>query len=323
MEKRCRQYIRARERLNESGNQASAMSKAACCIRGKDLMNSDPTVQRRLGHRVGRAFTRFTITLVVLALVGTVGFLLSQLNARTFTLEMNGGTLTVLKGRLLPVGSQAYRPSETSLADAYAPLPLDGESLDPSLLQQRFTERDELDRALFDTIQKLAQPRVISDDPAALERGLYYLRRAEKLSGITAEQKMALKRMESDVAYYQARLKLEDARKLVGEALLQLRAASETPNRHTRSANQMITVVEGPARGLEEALRNAVHSLSAPGQDGKGAPASVPATPAAAPGDKPVAAPTDKPAMAPTDKPMAAPGSENPRSSPGSNEAKP
>ena len=58
-----------------------------------------------LGRRAGRAFTRLVVTLVVLGLIGVVGLLLSQLNARTFTLQPQDGKLLVMKGRMLPVGS--------------------------------------------------------------------------------------------------------------------------------------------------------------------------------------------------------------------------
>jgi hypothetical protein len=52
-----------------------------------------------------RAFTRLVVTLLVFALLGAVGFLLAQLNARTFTLQQQDGKLLVMKGRMLPVGS--------------------------------------------------------------------------------------------------------------------------------------------------------------------------------------------------------------------------
>ena len=79
-----------------------------------------------LGRRAGRAFTRLVVTLVVLGLIGAVGFLLSQLNARTFTLQPQDGKLLVMKGRMLPVGSEPYRPSDPVLAAAYAPIDLLG-----------------------------------------------------------------------------------------------------------------------------------------------------------------------------------------------------
>ncbi|HET9158923.1 MAG TPA: hypothetical protein VFN91_19775 [Myxococcaceae bacterium] len=79
-----------------------------------------------LGRRAGRAFTRLVVTLVVLGLLGAVGFLLSQLNARTFTLQVQDGKLLVMKGRMLPVGAEPYRPSDPALAAAYGPFDLLG-----------------------------------------------------------------------------------------------------------------------------------------------------------------------------------------------------
>jgi hypothetical protein len=243
-----------------------------------------------------RAMIRLLVVVVVLGLVGAVGFLLSQLNARTFTIEDQNGSLVVMKGRELPIGSDPYKPPDAALADAYAPLPLDGMPLDPALLQQRFTDRDELDRALFEVLQKLALPRVATDDPAALERGFYYMQRADKLGGITPEQRTQLLKLKADVSFYQGRVKLDEARKRITDALAELRLAADSQNRHSRSANQMLLAVEKPAKALEDALREAVNSLSNPPPTPTPvADAPKPATPA------PTAAPP-----APTPAPAAA-----------------
>ena len=53
-----------------------------------------------------------------LRLLGAVGFLLSRLNARTFTLQQQDGKLLVMKGRMLPLGAEPYRPSDPALAAA-------------------------------------------------------------------------------------------------------------------------------------------------------------------------------------------------------------
>src|SRR5678815_6176419 len=91
------------------------------------------------GRRAGRAFTR-----LVFALLGAVGFLLAQLNARTFTLQQQDGKLLVMKGRMLPVGSDPYRPSDPAVAAAYAPVDLLGGS--PAGLDgARLHERDAMD----------------------------------------------------------------------------------------------------------------------------------------------------------------------------------
>src|SRR5579871_1629550 len=149
-----------------------------------------------------RALVRLLVVVVVLGLGGVVAVLLSRLNAKTYTLEDQGGSLTVMKGREFPIGADPFRPPDPTLADAYAPFPMDGVPVDPALLQQKFTDRDELDRALFEVLQRLAGPRVASDDPAALDRGLYFISRAEKLSGVSPDQRMQLARMKADVSFY-------------------------------------------------------------------------------------------------------------------------
>lgn len=238
------------------------------------------------GQRAARTLTRLLIGLVVLALGGAVTFLLSQLNARTFTLQVRDDQLVVMKGRMLPAGALPYHPIDPSLADAYAPVPLEG--LPPGgLLERRFTERDELDRVLFDLLEQLARPRIASDDPQALERGLYYLRRAERLNGLSEEQRRTLRGMQAEVSFYLARTRLDDARRQIVEAVAQLRLAADSRSRHARSANQMLSEVEPAAKALEDVLRRAVHSLSAP------PPPSPPAEqPAPAPPPGPEASPT-------------------------------
>lgn len=213
--------------------------------------------------RARRTFTRMIVTLLVLALLAAVLFLMSKLNARTYTTAVTDDKLVVMKGRMLPYGSQPFRSSDPALMDAYAPLDLHGFAPGP-ITEERFSEREELDRALFVLIEQLARPRILSDDPETLEEGLYYLRRAEKLQGITEEQRRQLKQMQADVAYYQARARFEDARKLIAEALTQLEFAATSENRNARSANQMISEVEPIANQLAEALRKSVHTLSAP-----------------------------------------------------------
>jgi len=133
-----------------------------------------PSTTDSFGRRAGRAFTRLVVTLVVLALLGVVGLLLSQLNARTFTLQTQDGKLLVMKGRMLPLGSEPYRPSDPLLSSAYAPIDLLGGGA-AGLEGAKFDERDALDRALFQFLEGLARPRLVSDDPAILQQGLVAL----------------------------------------------------------------------------------------------------------------------------------------------------
>lgn len=236
------------------------------------------------GVRLATAFKRLVIFAIIVSLAGVTAVLLSQLNARTFVLEVQDGKLVVLKGRLLPFGADPWRPADPALADAYAPLDLKG--MHPyGVLDVKYHERDELDRALYGIIEGLARPRISSTDAQELEAGLYYLRRADRLHGLTDEQQISLKQMKADVAFYSARTKLEDAQRLIAEAMAQLTFATQAPNKHQREANQMLLAIQPESKALEAALRKAVHLLSAPAE-----PDAAQAQPAA-----PVVAPTMPP----------------------------
>ncbi len=243
------------------------------------------------GQRAKRTVVRLSVTALVLALAGAVLYLVSYLNSKTFSLEVRDGNIMVLKGRMLPFGADPYRSSDPALIDTYAPIPLEGPP-PATLLEERYGDRDALDRALFAYLQQVAQPRVKSDDVPTLEKGLYYLRRAEKLSALTEDQRAALKSMQAEVSFYQARTHLEDARKLLLESLAQLKLAAESQSRHARAAHQMISAIEPPAKELEEALRKAVHTLSAPAatEPANGA-APAPPSPADGTGTEPAEPP--------------------------------
>jgi len=219
-----------------------------------------------LSRRAGRAFTRLVVTLLVLGLLGAVGFLLSQLNARTFTLQQQDGKLLVMKGWMLPVGAEPYRPSDPALAAAYAPFDLLGGTA-AGLEGARFDERDAMDRALFQFLEGLARPRLVSDDPAVLSQGLVALSRMQKLGGLTDEQRKTLRSLESEVAFFQARTRLDQARRDIAEALTQLRIAADSGTRHARAAHRMLATVEPAAGALEDALRRAVYTLDSDATD--------------------------------------------------------
>src|SRR5262249_39616550 len=187
-----------------------------------------------LGRRAGRAFPGLVVTLVVLGLIGVVGLLLSQLNARTFTLQVQDGKLLVMKGRMLPLGAEPYRPSDPVLAAAYAPIDLLGGGA-AGLEGARFDERDALDRALFQFLEGLARPRLVPAAPPILQRGLLALARLQKLGGVPDEQRRPLRSLESEVAFSQPRPRLDQARRDVAEALTQLRLAADSGGRHARA----------------------------------------------------------------------------------------
>jgi hypothetical protein len=213
------------------------------------------------GQRAGHAFRRLLVSVLVLALAGVVCVLLARDNARTFSLKLEGGKLLVQKGRMLPWGSAPYRPADVSLADVYAPIDLAGASVG-AVETDRFEDRDELDRALFRILEQAARPKLLSDDTQVVASGMGLLHRMDRLQGASEEQRRTLRSLELDVAYDQARIRFEDARRAVAEGLSELRIAADSPTRRARAAHAMLVKVEPAATALEEVLRQVVVTLA-------------------------------------------------------------
>lgn len=213
-------------------------------------MDSQPS----FGTRLLRAIRNLFVLTLILGLGGAAVYALSQVNARTYVLEVQAGQLVVLKGKLMPMGAAPWMPADPSLIDAYAPIDLEGNTA-LTVSGQKFEDRDELDRALFTVLEMLARPRLGSDQPRDLEKGLALVRRAEKLNGLTDAQRTSLKKMESDVAFFLARTRLDDARRQLEEALVQLKLAAESDSKSRAQASLMLLAVEPQVKLLATTLR--------------------------------------------------------------------
>jgi ABC-type uncharacterized transport system permease subunit len=210
--------------------------------------------QPKFGVRLFRAFRNLLLFGLFLAAAAAATWALSVLNARTYSLQISNGQLVVLKGRMLPTGAAPWLPSDPTLADTYAPIDLEGNT-SLTVLDQKFEDRDELDRALFTVLSRLAAPRLASDSPKELEKALVYVRRAERLTGLSEDQRATLKKMQVDLAFYLARIRLDDARRQLEEALAQLKLAAESDSRHKDDAALMLMAVEPQVRLLSGTLR--------------------------------------------------------------------
>jgi hypothetical protein len=224
-------------------------------------MDSQPD----FGTRLFRAFRNLVVFSLVVGALGAAAYAMSLLNSRTYSLEVRNGQLVVLKGRMMPTGAELWLPSDPMLADAYAPIDLEGNTALP-VVGKKYQERDELDRALFSVLFTLAEPRIASDSPKDLEKALVYVRRAEKLAGLSEAQRGQLKKAQVDLAFYLARVRLDDARRQLEEALSQLKLAAESDSRHKDEANLMLLAVEPQVKLLAGTLRattqNDMKSLS-------------------------------------------------------------
>ena len=213
-------------------------------------MDSQPS----FGARFLRAIRNLFVLTLIVGLGGAAVWALSMVNARTFVLEVHHGQLVVMKGKLMPMGAAPWAPSDPALVDAYAPIDLEGNTA-LTVNGQKFEDRDELDRAIFQVLEMLARPRLASDLPSDMEKGLVLIRRAEKLNGLTDAQRTSLKKMQTDVAFFLAKTRLDDARRQLEEALVQLKLAAESDSKSRGQASLMLLAVEPQVKLLATTLR--------------------------------------------------------------------
>lgn len=210
--------------------------------------------QPSFGARLARAFKNLVVATLLVGLAGAATWALSLVNAKTYTLEVRAGQLVVMKGRLMPWGFDPWTPGDPLLADTYAPLDLEGNTA-LTAAGVKYGDRDELDRALFGVLEMLARPRLASDSPKELDKGLALVRRAEKLNGLTDAQRTSLKKMQADVAFFLARTRLDDARRQLEDALAQLKLAAESDTKNRAQATLMLLAVEPQVKLLSSTLR--------------------------------------------------------------------
>jgi hypothetical protein len=241
----------------------------------------DPTLQRGpFFKRLGLAFRNLLIFAVIVSAATAGLYGASLLNARTWGLELAGGQLIVTRGKMLPIGTEAFEPGDPLLAEAYSPLNLNGNTA-LAAIGQRYHERDELDRALFSVIELLAKPRIASDLKGDLDVGVALVKRAGALRGLSEQQRATLGILRGEVAYFLAKQRIDEARIQLDDALQQLRVAANADSRHKKDATQMLLAVEPQVRSLSDTLRAAVQGLPPPPpsvvQPAPTAPAVVPA----------------------------------------------
>ncbi len=212
---------------------------------------------------------RFAIVAVIVALAGGVVFLLSERNSRSYFLYSEAGSLVIARGARLPFGKVAWAPEDPALAEAYGRIALPTGAAE--VPEQRFDERQDLDRALFDLLAGWADTRIRTDDPIQVREGLAFVERAARLQGIEADQRRRLRVMQAELAWYEGRDRLERGGKLIEEARAHLRLATEASPARAREALLLLNELE-PAL---ERLSRVVHAS-------RGLHAAQPALPAAA-----------------------------------------
>jgi hypothetical protein len=218
---------------------------------------SDTTVTRG-----GGTFRSAIAWVAILGLLGLVGWLASERNARTWYLVPADGRIAVMRGYLLPAGRGAFETSDPATAAAYAPIvPPPGKVLPP---ERAFDERGLLDQAIYELVSGWARDEIASGDPARLERGLGYLVRAEKLPGLSPSQREDLAALRAESGYQEAMRLLARVADELRDAADRLRRAAGSRSPHAADAGRLLRELEPVLDGASAALRRAEGTRSPP-----------------------------------------------------------
>jgi hypothetical protein len=233
------------------------------------------TTHARNGGSSGRALLAWV---AILGLLGLVGWLAAERNARTWYLVPDEGRLVVMKGVLFPLGRQGFKTADPALAQAYAPLVAPPGK--PLPAEQSYEERSLLDQGVYDLLAGWAREEIASGDPARMERGLGYLGRAERLAGISPAQREDLAALRAESGFHEARRLVERATQELRDAAEKLRVAAGSRSSHAMDAQVLLRDVEPAVDAAVSAMRAAGAAGRARTPEAKPAEAPVPAAPA-------------------------------------------
>jgi hypothetical protein len=193
------------------------------------------------------------VTVVVLALVGLVLWLLAERNARQWSLVLDEGVLQVKKGILLPVGRQPFKTDDPLLAQAYAPLkPPPGAKLEED---RTFDDRAALDQALYELLAKWAREDIAAERPEMIERALGWLGRADKLAGLSAAQRDDLRALRGESGFFESRQLLERSADALRLARERLRVTAGSTSSHASDAAEVLRRLDPVVDDVDRATR--------------------------------------------------------------------
>jgi hypothetical protein len=220
------------------------------------------------------------LTIAILLLLGLVGWLLSERNARQWSLVYEDGTLSVKKGVMFPVGRQAFKTDDPLLAQAYAPLkPPPNAKLDE---ERTFDDRAGLDQALYELLAKWTRDDLGTERPEMVERALSWLARADKLAGLSAAQREDLRNLRAESGFFEARQLLDRGADALRQARERLRLTAGSSSAHAGEAGEVLRRVDPLVDEVYQAGR-----LLAPTGGPRTADPSPPPPPAAPPARTP------------------------------------
>jgi hypothetical protein len=134
--------------------------------------------------RWGRIFG--SLLFFILLAAGLYGA--SWLNARRYYLVVDATEVRVGRGRMLPMGFEAFVPTEPSQRRAYRTFPLPG-GVELARGETSYFDRVELDQRLFEILVRALETSLAADNARTAELAAGYLEQLRALPGINAEQR--------------------------------------------------------------------------------------------------------------------------------------
>ena len=193
--------------------------------------------------RRGGAFQRLLLWLVILALLGAVGWLASERNQHRFRVSAQGSLLVIERGRFFPTGTAPLPATDK----AYGPIPVPAGEKPPA--DTEFDEQNALDRWLFDLLGGWARNAGKKGDGRTAAT---LVDRASALPGLTGAQIAELNALRADLAWDDAQTDIATAAQLVEGARRKLEAVRQGNGAHAADASAL----SGKLEGVQNTLRD-------------------------------------------------------------------
>jgi hypothetical protein len=197
----------------------------------------------QVAPRRGSALQRLLLWLIILALLGAVGWLASERNQHHFRVAAQGNLLLIERGRFFPLGTAPIPPTDK----AYGPIPIPAGQKPPP--ETEFDDQNVLDRWLFDLLGNWAKDAGKKGDgrtAAAL------VDRASALPGLTGGQVAELGVLRADLAWDDAQTDIATAAQLVEGARRKLEAVRQGNGAHAADASALAGKLEGVQNTLRD-----------------------------------------------------------------------
>jgi hypothetical protein len=204
---------------------------------------ADATTPTPKPKKRGIRWKRLFWTFVVLGAIAGGVYAASYINERRYFLIVTETEVKVAKGRMLPVGHAPFVPSDVDLRRAYQSFPLPGGIKLPRG-ETAFTDRVELDQALFRVLKDSIAYSLSEDNRRTPELVQIYLRQIRAIPGTSVSQQLELAALARDAEYVEARQHLADGIALLKQSSDLFRSSSKGQGGRTRDGEYRAQAID-------------------------------------------------------------------------------